>query len=88
MENKVEIIDEWLNETITEVKDSNWLYKFICFFLGKRKKKMSYKEMYLFIYGLNRSTLGEEKAKEMAMLRIIQIYKDLHNNKLPNGVKK
>jgi hypothetical protein len=49
---------------------------------------MSYKEMYLFIYGLNRSTLGEEKAKEMAMLRIIQIYKDLHNNKLPNGVKK
>ena len=39
------------------------------------------------LYGINRKKLGETKSKEKAMLRIIQIYKDLHNNNLPKGVK-
>jgi hypothetical protein len=47
---------------------------------------MSYKELYLFLYGLNKSALGEELAKKKSMTRVLKIYKDLHNNELPNNV--
>lgn len=56
--------------------------------MGKRKEKLTYEEMYLILYGLNRSRATEEKdAKEMAMLKVLEIYQYLHNNKLPKGVK-
>lgn len=78
---------EWLNETVEKVDKCNWLYKFICFCLGKRKKKLTYQELFLFLYGLNRKKLGERKAKELSMKRIIEIYKYLHDNKLPKGME-
>ena len=85
MDSNVDLINEWFNEPIDKLKSGNWLYRFVCFFLFK--KKLTYKEMYLMLYGINRKKLGETKSKEKAMLRIIQIYKDLHNNNLPKGVK-
>ena len=77
--------EEWLDESIIEIKGSETLYKIICFLMGRRKKKLTYKELFVLIYGLNRKKYGEKKSKELAMLRILQIYKDLHDNKLPNG---
>lgn len=77
----------WLNEKIPFLKDGNRLYNIVCFCLGKHKNKMSYKEMYLFLYGLNKGKLGEKTAKEKALLRILEIYKSHHNNKLPEGIK-
>jgi hypothetical protein len=77
---------EWFNESIAKVEYCNWLYNFICFCTGRRKNKFTYKEMFLFIYGLNRNKLGEKKAKEAAMIRLVQIYKYLNNNNLPKGI--
>jgi len=82
----IKIDNEWLYETITEIKGSNWLYKLLCFIMGRRKKKMTYNEYFLLLYGLNRRKLGEQKAKEMSLNRILTIYKELHNNQLPKGV--
>lgn len=77
---------DWFNEKIDKINNDKFLYKIICFFLGGPKYRMSYKELYLLLYGLNKNTLGEEIAKKKSMNRILEIYKDLHNNKLPNGI--
>lgn len=77
---------EWFDETISKVEYCNWLYKIVCFCLGKRRKKLTYRDMFLLIYGLNRNKLGEKKAKEAAIIRIVQIYKYLHNNNSPKGI--
>lgn len=78
---------EWLEEHIPYVDKGNWLYKIICFFLGKRKSKMTYKELYLFLSRLNEDAMGQEKSKEAALIRVIQIYKHLHNGNLPEEVE-
>ena len=80
------IDEEWMDEPIPYLKDGNWLYRFVCFCMGRRKKKLTYKEMYLLLYGLNRGKLGNGKAKEKAMSRILAIYKSHHDNNLPKGV--
>ena len=77
---------EWLEEPIKYLKRGNGLYKFLCFCIGRRRKKLSYKEMYMVLVELNRKSLGDEKAKKSALNRILQIYKDI-NNKLPNGIE-
>lgn len=79
---------EWLQERIPKLDKMNWLYQFVCFFMGKRKNKLTYKDMYLLLYGLNRNKIKNEKeVKELSMLKVLEIYKSLHNNKLPNGIK-
>lgn len=85
--NKTSYDLSWMNGKIPYLKKGNWLYRFCCFFLGKRKKKLTYKELYLILYGLNRKTIGEDKAKKQSLDRILQIYKDLHHNKLPKNIK-
>ena len=80
------ISTEWLEETIEKVNNINWLYKLICFLLFKRKKKLTYKEMYLLLYGLNRRNIGDKEAKQLSMERIIKIYKE-NNNKYPKGLE-
>lgn len=79
---------EWLQERIPKLDKMNWLYQFVCFFMGKRKNKLTYKDMYILLYGLNRNNIKNEKeVKELSMLKVLEIYKSLHNNKLPNGIK-
>ncbi len=73
----------WMDDKVTRVVNNNWLYNLCCWFLGKKETKMSYKEIYLLIYGLNKKRLGEEQSKKYAFLKILGIYKNLHNNKLP-----
>lgn len=75
---------EWFDEKIEEIKDDRFLYKIICFLLGGFKHRLSYKELYLLLIGINRRKLGDEKAKIKAMERIIKIYKSHHNNNEPN----
>ena len=77
---------EWLNEKVESLPNGNKLYKIICFLLGKRKKKMTYKEIYLIVQRLNEKRLGKEKSKRVAMNRIIQIYEFQHGHK-PNLLK-
>lgn len=79
---------EWLEERIPKLDKMNWLYQIICFLMGKRKNKLTYKDMYILLYGLNRNNFKEEKdSKNLAMARVLDIYKFLHNNNLPKGVK-
>lgn len=72
----------WLDEKIPKLRKSNWFYNLVCFILGKRKEKLSYKEYMMLIYEVNRRKLGEEKANETATIRAINIYQRL-NGKLP-----
>lgn len=77
---------EWLNEHIPYLRKNNWLYRFVCFCLGKSKSKLTYQEMFVLLYGLNRNKLGEKVAKEKAAKEILSIYKIHHKNKLPEGI--
>ena len=76
---------EWFDEKIPYLKNGNWLYKAICLFLFVPRKKLSYKELYLILLNLNEKALGEKEAKKAALIKILDIYKDLHG-KLPDGV--
>lgn len=78
---------DWLNEKIDRIENDKFLYKFICFLLGGPKHRLTYKEVYLILYNLNKKSLGEEKAKKKSIAKILQIYKNLHNNELPNGIE-
>lgn len=73
----------WMDEIVPSLEHGNWLYKFICFFLGKRRSKMSYKEIYALIYELNKNNLGEEEAKKVAIIRVVELYKHNHNGEEP-----
>jgi hypothetical protein len=78
---------EWLKETVPFLKNGNWLYKIICFLMGKRKKKLTYEEIYLLLYGLNRNKKNDEgETKKKSMHKILELYKYHHNNKLPKGI--
>lgn len=67
---------EWAGEKIEKVPYKNWLYRLFC--LITLRKRMSYKEMYLFLSELNRKADGEEKSKKKAFKRIIDFYE--YNN--------
>ena len=63
---------EWMEETIKKVPSNQMLYNFICFCMGRRKKKITYKELYIFythIYGRS------EDNKKKAMKTLLNIYK-------------
>ena len=49
---------------------------------------MTYMEMYVLLYGLNKKSLGDKEAKEIAIKRVIDIYKDLHEGKEPETYDK
>lgn len=74
---------DWMNETIPYLENGNWLYKIICFLLFRRKKKLSYKEYMMLLYGLNRKALGEGRSKERAIIKALDVYKGLHGGEMP-----
>jgi len=78
------IDNSWMRETIPYLPNGNWIYRVVCFFLGKRKKKLSYQEMYLLLKELNKNKFSDEVCKQKVMEKIIDIYKYFHNNKIPN----
>ena len=45
----------------------------------------TYQEVFMLVYGMNKH-LGEKKAKEYAIQKIIWIY-EFNNNKLPEGIE-
>lgn len=85
MKNYEELMGEWLNEKILKIPHHNWLYQIICFLMLRGRRKLSYKDLFLLIYGTNRNKMGDKEAKEFALYKIVEIYKSL-NNKLPNGI--
>lgn len=74
---------DWMNEYIPRMPNGNWFYNFVCFVIGRRKKKLSYKEYMMITYELNKKSLGDREAKEMSIDKALEIYKWL-NEKLPD----
>ena len=75
----------WMHETIPYLPSGNWIYRVVCFFVGKRKKKLSYQEMYLLLKELNKKKFSKDECKQKSMEKIIEIYKYFHNNNVPNN---
>jgi len=73
----------WLDEKVESVEHSNWLYKLCCLFLFKPRKKLTYAELFMVLYELNRKALGAEDAKKFSMGVLIETYK-WNNNKEPD----
>lgn len=74
----------WTKELVEDVPSKRWLYRVSCFLLGK--KRLTYQEMFMLIYGINKKNLGEKMSKEVATQKIIGIY-EYNNNKLPEGIE-
>lgn len=78
---------DWFEERVPNVGKHNWIYNIVCFLLFSRRKKLSYKQIYLLIYELNKKNLGEKEAKELALIRVLDIYKYLHEGNMPEGAE-
>ena len=76
---------EWFNEPVEHFGKRQWMYNIVCRILRGRNRRLSYKELYLLLYGLNKNALGEEESKKRAMAKIIETYKREHNNNPPEG---
>lgn len=74
---------EWMNEPIPNIEKGNWMYSIICFLMGRRKKKLTYREYMMLLYELNRKKLGENESNKRAIIRSLDIYKYHHNGNLP-----
>lgn len=74
---------KWLEEIVVDVPTNKRLFKFLRFILGKRKKGITYKELYIF-YSNTYNIKGIEPSsiKTKAMENILAIYY-YNNNKLP-----
>lgn len=51
--------------------------------MGRRKKKLTYKEYMMLSYGLNRKKLGEHESKKRAINKVLELYKYHHNGEPP-----
>lgn len=69
---------KWMDEKIDSIPKNNGIYKFVCTLLCK--KKLSYKEMYLLLFNINRKNSSEENIKKLVMEELINIYKYNHKN--------
>ena len=72
---------DWMDGTVESVPSMNWLYRLCCILLFK--KRMTYNELYVLLYGINKRKIGEDNAKRLAMNQVLKTYKHLNNNKLP-----
>lgn len=72
----------WMEERVDSVPYRNGLYKFCCFMLGRAKKKMTYNDIFVLLYGLHKRKAGSDEAKRLALQEVVGIYEHL-NNKLP-----
>mgnify|MGYP003468652169 FL=1 len=50
------------------------------------RRKLTYKDLFLLLYGVNRNKVGDKQAKEISLYKVVEIYQ-ANNNKLPKGVK-
>lgn len=74
----------WLDERIPRMKRGNWLYNLVCFLLFIPRKKLTYRQYIMLLYGINKGILGEREAKAGAIIRAIEVFKSLHNGEMPN----
>lgn len=76
----------WLDEPIEELPGGKGWYRLFCFILCKRK--MTYANMYILTYALNKKKYkdNETKLKEKILTDLALVYY-YNNNRLPDGFK-
>lgn len=74
-----------MNDYVPCLPKHNTFYKFACFFVGRRKTGMTYKEIYMVVKRLNERKDNKEWGSQYAMFQVLRIYKFLNNNELPKG---
>lgn len=79
---------EWLNEKIHEIKNHKFLYFFMRLCLFKLIRKLTYKDLYLIFYGIEKKKIGEKIAKKKALSRVLKVYMDNNDGKLPKVYEK
>jgi hypothetical protein len=74
---------EWMEEIVQDVPSNKFLFKVFKFFLGRRKKGISYKELYIIYTNIyNFKKYDEHDVKEEAVKAILEIYY-YNNGKYP-----
>lgn len=73
---------EWMNEKVAKIDGHRFFYNFVCFFLFRARRKITYKELFLLYYGIHRKTMGENNSKKKALQSVLKIYKE-NNGKYP-----
>jgi hypothetical protein len=76
----------WMDEFVDDVPSNKLLYKVMCFFTGRRKRKFTYKEIYIIythLYNFKENDISEIKKKSMEVL--LEIYRN-NNGKYPENV--
>jgi len=74
-----------MEETVERVIEANWLYRLACFLVGRRKKKMTYKELYMTLRTINENSMPPKDADRKSFKKVIEIYK-YNNGVLPLGI--
>lgn len=74
----------WMNETIEELPEHQGMYKLFC--LIQLKRRMTYSDMYVFTYALNKNKYknNDLELKERIIKDLVLIYY-YNNKKLPYG---
>lgn len=67
---------KWMDEKVTKIDGHNFLYHFICFFMFRLRRKITYKDLFLLFYGLHRNKIGEDNAKKKSLQTVLKIYKE------------
>ena len=73
---------KWLDEKVIKINGHNFFYRFVCFFLFRLRRKITYRDLFLLYYGIHRNKIGEDNAKKKALQTILKIYKE-NNGKYP-----
>lgn len=65
----------WIDTPCEDVPLHKKWYKFICFITGRRKKKLTYKEIYIILCNINRKKGdGQKDVQRKSIGQIINIY--------------
>ena len=76
---------KWFADTVENVPHGKTFFRICCRFLAGMGKKLTYKQLFMVLYGINKPRIGDEKERWYAINQILKTYK-FNNNKLPENV--
>lgn len=76
---------KWFADTVENVPHGKTFFRICCRLLAGKGKKLTYKQLFMVLYGINKPRIGDEKARWYAINQILKTYK-FNNNKLPENV--
>lgn len=75
-----------MEERMERMPTKNWVYRLICFFLFRPKKKLCFRDFYVITQKVYEKRLGDGFSKKFALCKTLAIYK-YQNGKIPDGIK-